>query len=81
MRRLSQPGTDRERRDKVAGLKWRERQTKKRRENKRGCVDKRAQLVKPSMSNFAKTDVELRPACALLILTTCMRIKEHLLTN
>ena len=39
------------------------------------------QLVKPSMLNFAKTDAELRPACALLILTTYTRIKKHLLTN
>lgn len=51
------------------------------RERKKGRGDRRAQLVKPSMLDFAKTDVKLRPACALLILTTYTRIKKHLLTN
>lgn len=47
----------------------------------RECGDKHVQLVKPSMLNFAKTDAELRPPCALLILSTYRRIKKHLLTN
>ena len=51
------------------------------RERKEECGDKRGQLAEPSMSNFAKTDAELRPACALLILTTYTRIKKHLLTD
>lgn len=47
----------------------------------RECGDKHVQLVKPSMLNFAKTDAELRPLYALLILSTYGRIKKHLLTN
>lgn len=31
------------------------------------------------MLKFAKTDAELRPLCALLILTTYMTTKKHLL--
>lgn len=43
--------------------------------------DKHVQLVRPSMINFAKTDAELRPGYALLILATYKRIKKHLLSN
>lgn len=43
--------------------------------------DRRAQLVEPSMLNFAKTDAELRPLCALLILATYTWIKKRLLTD
>lgn len=60
---------------------WSGKLTVEKRERKEECGDKRGQLVKPSMSNFAKTDAELRPACALLILTTYTRIKKHLLTD
>lgn len=58
-----------------------ERGPERERQSKKGRDDKRTQLLKLSMLNFAKTDAELRPACALLILTTYTRIKKHLLTN
>lgn len=43
--------------------------------------DMHVQMMKPFMLNFAKTDAELRPQCALLILTNYTRIKNHLLTK
>lgn len=70
---------------KTERMEWQARSGKERdadRERKsKNVVTSVQQLVKPSMLNFAKTDAELRPACALLILTTYARIKKHLLTN
>lgn len=43
--------------------------------------DMHVKLMKHFMLNFAKMDAELKPQCALLILTNYTRIKKHLLTK
>lgn len=75
---LSEPGTEGDRRDGAVSLAWqggcRERKSKKECDDKRGSWWNLPRWT-------AKTDAELRATCALLILTTYMRIKKHLLTN
>ena len=69
-------GREGERREGERGWSGVGKERKKERTSKKGRGDKRVQLVKPSMLNFAKTDAEPRPACALLIIDHLHENKE-----